>query len=52
MQSYFADPKAGISVGKATLDLMVFDTAARAAYVSRGPAYGVRWQRFSFDEGR
>jgi hypothetical protein len=52
MQNYFAEPKAGISVGKATLDLMVYDTAARAAYVSRGPAYGVRWQKFTFDVGK
>jgi hypothetical protein len=27
---------------------MVFDTKAREAYLSRGPEYGVRWQRFTF----
>lgn len=50
MQSYFAEPKAGISAGKATLDLMVYDTTAKAAYLSRGPSYGVRWQKFTFTE--
>jgi len=49
MQGWFADPKAGIAVGKGTIDLMVFDTTAREAYVSRGPSYGVAWQKFTFD---
>jgi hypothetical protein len=48
LQAWFADPKGGIAVGKGTIDLMVFDTTAREAYLSRGPSYGVHWQKFGF----
>src|SRR5262249_62000799 len=52
MQGFFADPKCGISVGKGTIDLMVFDTTSRAAHVSRGPSYKVAWRAFRFGAAR
>jgi hypothetical protein len=48
LQGLFADPRQGISVGRATLDMMVFDATARVALFSRGPAYGVTWKAFDF----
>jgi hypothetical protein len=48
LQDYFADPKHGICVGRATIDMMVFDTTNRRAYLSRGPSYGTDWRRFAF----
>jgi acyl-CoA:6-aminopenicillanic acid acyl transferase len=48
LQDYFADPKHGICVGRATIDMMVFDTTNREAYLSRGPSYGADWHRFEF----
>jgi isopenicillin-N N-acyltransferase-like protein len=50
MQRFFADPKCEISVGKPTIDMMVFDTTNRTAYLSRGPSYKVDWRKFTFDE--
>lgn len=52
LQEYFAEPKYGINVGKATIDMMVFDTTARTAYLSRGTTYGLDWQKFTFTERR
>jgi hypothetical protein len=48
LQAAFAEPKHEISVGKSTIDLMVFDTTAREAHVSRGPSYQVDWKRLTF----
>lgn len=48
MQEYFEEPKHQISVGKGTIDMMVFDTTAKTAYLSRGPNYGVDWREFRF----
>jgi hypothetical protein len=50
MQRFFADPKCEISVGKPTIDMMVFDTTSRHAYLSRGPSYHVDWRKFTFNE--
>lgn len=47
-QDYLADPKHKINVGKATIDMMVFDTTARTAYLSRGTSYGISWREFTF----
>jgi hypothetical protein len=44
LQAAFADPQHDINVGKSTIDLMVFDTTAREAFVSRGPSYQVDWK--------
>jgi hypothetical protein len=49
MKGWFQDPKGGVAVGKPTIDLMVFDTTAREAHLSRGPSYGVAWQTFGFE---
>jgi len=51
MRANFGDPARGICVGKATIDLMVFDTMARTAHLSRGPAYGVAWRQYGFSGG-
>ncbi len=48
LQSFFEDPSCGISVGKATIDMMVFDSTSRRAYLSRGPSYRVDWREFRF----
>jgi hypothetical protein len=48
LQKYFAAPEFRISEGKATIDMMVFDTTARVAYLSRGPAYHLDWHTFTF----
>jgi hypothetical protein len=48
LQGYFADPKCGISVGKSTIDMMVFDCTNRVAHLSRGPSYRTEWKEFRF----
>ena len=52
MQQNFCDPKRGICVGKNTIDLMVFDTAKRKAFLSRGSDYGVSWREYAFTKTR
>jgi hypothetical protein len=49
LQDYLADPNYTINVGKGTIDIMVFDTTARAAYLSRGSAYKLSWREFVFE---
>jgi hypothetical protein len=49
LQEYFAQPKHRINEGKATIDLLVFDTTARVAYLSRGTSYHLDWRTFTFD---
>jgi hypothetical protein len=48
LQDYFADPKYKINGAKGTIDMMVFDTTARTAYLSRGSSYQVSWREFVF----
>jgi isopenicillin-N N-acyltransferase-like protein len=48
LQELFGDPAHAISVGKGTIDMMVYDTTSRTAWLSRGPSYGVAWQKFEF----
>ena len=31
-----------------TIDAMIFDLGERCAWLTRGPHYGVDWQRFGF----
>jgi hypothetical protein len=50
MQNFFADPGCGISVGKPTIDMMVYDCSAKQAWLSRGPSYRTFWKRFEFGE--
>lgn len=52
LQEYFAEPKHGINVGKATIDMMVFDATARTAYLSRGTSYALAWRTITFSERR
>jgi hypothetical protein len=49
LQTYFADPAYKINVGPGTIDMMVFDTTARAAYLSRGSSYQLSWRTFVFE---
>lgn len=35
-----------------TLDIMIFDTTDRKAYVTRGPAYHLEWREFAFHDGK
>jgi hypothetical protein len=51
MRRNFGDPARGICVGRSTIDMMVFDTTARTAHLSRGPEYGVAWRQFGLTEG-
>jgi hypothetical protein len=46
MRTNLGDPARGICVGRATIDMMVFDTTARTAHLSRGPEYGVAWRQY------
>jgi hypothetical protein len=48
MQRNFSDPARGICVGKATIDMMIFDATNRTATLSRGPDYGVAWRQYHF----
>jgi isopenicillin-N N-acyltransferase-like protein len=50
LQTYLADPERKINVGKGTIDMMVFDTTARAAYLSRGSSYNLSWRKFAFSK--
>jgi len=46
LQHYFADPTHEISVAASTIDMMIFNTTARTATLSRGPDFGVAWRDF------
>jgi hypothetical protein len=48
MQELFEDPRHEINVGKSTIDMMVFNTTQRVAWLSRGPSYRVAWKKFEF----
>jgi hypothetical protein len=50
LQEYFAEPKYTINVGKATIDMMVFDTTTRTAYLSRGTSYRLDWRKLTFSQ--
>lgn len=52
MQHFFQDPGCGISVGRPTIDMMVYNTTKREAWLSRGPSYSVDWKRFTFDDAK
>jgi hypothetical protein len=50
LQGFFGDHRSTICKHFGTLDAMLFDTAARAAYISRGPGCSGRWKRFDFED--
>jgi isopenicillin-N N-acyltransferase-like protein len=49
---YFGAPECGICVGKGTIDMMIFDTTERVAWLSRGPSYVLDWKEFRFSSAR
>jgi hypothetical protein len=49
LRECFASGDYGICVGPSTIDMMVYDTTARRAWLSRGPDYGVEWREFGFE---
>jgi isopenicillin-N N-acyltransferase-like protein len=52
LQEYLQDPKHGISFAgrpkNQSIDVILFDTTAKRAYVTRGPDYGIEWREFGF----
>lgn len=52
LKDAFSDPAHGICVGSHTIDMMIYDTTDKKAYLSRGPHYGIEWKEFSFDADR
>ena len=48
LQGFFGDHQSTICKHFSTLDSMLFDTARREAYLSRGPGCSGRWRRFTF----
>jgi hypothetical protein len=52
MQRNFGDPARGVCVGRATIDMLVFDTTTHSAHVSRGPDYGVAWRAYRLADQR
>jgi hypothetical protein len=56
IEQYLQDPKFGIaSAGipqkrNVSIDVMLFDTTAKKAYVSRGPDYGIDWREYGFSD--
>jgi hypothetical protein len=50
LQTCLADPERKINVGKGTIDMMVFDTTARTAWLSRGSSYNLSWRKFAFSK--
>jgi len=48
LADYFEKPSHGIC-HEATLDMMLFDTTRREAFVSRSANYGSQWKRFTFE---
>ncbi|HEY2252374.1 MAG TPA: C45 family peptidase [Planctomycetaceae bacterium] len=50
IQHFFEEPSCGIAAGRSTIDMMVYNATRREAWLSRGPAYGIDWKRFTFDD--
>jgi hypothetical protein len=50
VQSLFESPKHAINVGESTIDMMVYNTTSRTAWVSRGPSYRTEWQKYEFPD--
>ena len=48
LRECFADEKYAICVGS-TIDMMVYDTTTRHAWLSRGPGYGTDWRKFTLE---
>jgi len=54
IEAYFTQPNYGILGWKSpknkSIDVMIFDTTARKAYLTRGPSYGLDWRTFEFSK--
>jgi hypothetical protein len=48
LRGFLGDKNSGICAGKATIDVMLFNTTAREALVSRGPHHKLAWKTFRF----
>jgi hypothetical protein len=52
IEKYFVSREDGIMAWKSpvnkTIDVMIFDTKARKAYLTRGPEYHLEWREFGF----
>ena len=55
LQRYFTEREFPIMQWKSpnakTLDIMVFDSTARKAYLTRGPEFHLEWREFAFHDG-
>jgi hypothetical protein len=54
LERYFTEREHGIlgwkSATNKSIDVMIFDTTERKAYLSRGPEYGLEWREFAFHD--
>jgi hypothetical protein len=52
LENYFLSPDDGILSWKnpnnKSIDVMIYDTTARKAYLTRGPEFQVEWREFAF----
>jgi hypothetical protein len=52
LESYFLSPDDGILAWKhpanKSIDIMLYDTTARKAYLTRGPEFQLEWREFAF----
>ena len=49
LRAFFSERDNGVCAGKATIDVMLFDTTKREAHLSRGPHHKLAWKTFRFD---
>ena len=56
IEKYFVSRDDGIMSWKSstnkTIDVMLFDTTKRKAYVTRGPEYHMEWREFGFSAAK
>lgn len=56
LERYFTEREHGIlgwkSATNKSIDVMIFDTTGRKAYLSRGPEYGLEWREFAFQDAK
>jgi aromatic ring-cleaving dioxygenase len=56
LERYFTEREHGILAWKSqsnkSIDVMIFDTTGRKAYMTRGPEYGLEWREFAFHDAK
>jgi hypothetical protein len=56
LERYFTEREHGIlgwkSATNKSIDVMIFDTTGRKAYLTRGPEYGLEWREFAFHDAK